>query len=96
MQKTMISEKILKFYLQTSWPLADTTAIFASMVYLESPLEILIKDVKKQCWPFLQTEALALHRSLSVNKDSVDIQSGYFSIKMEDFYTGQIQHGSYI
>ncbi len=43
MQKTMISEKILKFYLQTSWPLADTTAIFASMVYLESPLEILIK-----------------------------------------------------
>ena len=40
------------------------------------------KDGKKQCWSFLQTEAPALHRPLSVNKDSVDIQSGYFSIKM--------------
>lgn len=38
----------------------------------------------------LQTQHSALGRSLSVNKDSVDIQSGYFSIKMEDFYTGQI------
>lgn len=41
--------------------------------------------MKKQCWPFLQTEALALQRPLSVNEDSVDIQSGYFSIKMGGF-----------
>ena len=73
MQKTRINE-ILKFYLQTCWPLADTIAIFLFGI----PSGNINKDMKKQCWPFLQTEALALHRPLSVNKDSVDIQSGYF------------------
>lgn len=81
MQKTRINEKTLKFYLQTSWPLADTTAIFASMVYLESQLEISIKVGRSNVDPSYRLK----HQhctDLWVNKDSVDIQSGYFSIKM--------------